>query len=84
MADKQPVTLSATAETAQGYQAVFLLGGTDIADMSGVERCLVMINGRSESDFMRERHRWKSLKESGASLSYYQQNDHGSWDKKAW
>ena len=83
MADQQPVALSTSAETANGYQAVFLLGGSDIEDMSGVERCMIMINGRSEADVTHERQRWKALKDTGASLSYYQQNDRGGWDKKA-
>ena len=82
MADQQPVTLSASAMTAQGYKALFLLGGSDIEDMSGVERCMVMINGRSETDVAHERKRWNALKEAGSNLSYYQQNDRGRWDKK--
>ena len=83
MADQQPITLSASAKTAEGHQAVFLLGGAEIENMGGVERCMVMINGRSESDVTRERKRWKDLKETGVSLSYYQQNDRGGWEKKA-
>ena len=83
MAEQQPITLSASTQTAEGHQAVFLLGGTDIPDMKGVERCMVMINGRSEADVTRERQRWKTLKKTGVNLSYYQQNDRGSWEKKA-
>ena len=82
MVDQQPVTLSASATTAQGYQALFLLGGSDVEDMNGVERCMVMINGRSETDVAHERKRWNALKEAGSNLSYYQQNDRGRWDKK--
>ena len=83
LAEQQPITLSADIMDADGHQAVFLLGGAEIVDLAGVERCMVMINGRSESDVARERKRWKVLKETGASLSYYQQNDRGSWEKKA-
>jgi len=83
MAEQLPITLSATAESAEGHGAVFLLGGSEVPDMTGVERCMVMINGRSQDDVMRERKRWKTLKETGATLSYYQQNDRGSWEKKA-
>jgi DNA polymerase-3 subunit chi len=83
MAELQPITLSSSVDTAAGYQAVFLLGGSDVSETSNVERCMVMINGRSESDVVRERNRWKSLKPKGATLSYYQQNDHGGWSKKA-
>ncbi|WP_026940809.1 DNA polymerase III subunit chi [Hellea balneolensis] len=83
MSEQQPITLSSSAVTASGRQAVFLLGGTDLDDMSGVERCIVMINGRSQDDVLQERKRWRALKEAGATLSYYQQNDRGSWEKKA-
>ena len=83
MADQQPITLSAEINTAQGHEAVFLLDGADVEDMIGVKRCMIMINGRSEEDVMRERKRWKTLKEAGAALSYYQQNDRGAWEKKA-
>jgi len=83
MAEQQPITLSASTESAQGHQAVFLLGGAEVKDMSGVERCMVMINGRSENDVQRERARWKALKDTDATLSYYQQNERGSWEKKA-
>ena len=83
MADQQPITLSSTAQIAAGHDAVFLLGGTEISDMTGVERAMVMINGRSQEDVQRERARWKALKNTGATLSYYQQNERGGWEKKA-
>lgn len=83
LSDMQPITLSSSADKAEGYQAVFLIGGTDIQDMNGVERCMIMINGRSDADILRERKRWKALKDTGADLSYYQQNERGGWDKKA-
>jgi len=83
LADIQPITLSSSMDTTDNHQAVFLLGGVDITDMTGVERCIIMINGRSEDDVRRERERWKALKDNGAVLSYYQQNERGAWDKKA-
>ena len=83
MAEQQPITLSSAAQTVQGHQAVFLIGGSEIADMLGLERAMVMINGRSQDDVRRERARWKALKGAGATLSYYQQNERGGWIKKA-
>ncbi len=83
MADWQPILLSSNADKAVGFDAVFLLGGAKVSDMSGVERAMVMINGRSESDVKKERGRWKQLKDAGAELAYYQQNVRGSWEKKA-
>lgn len=82
-ADLQPILLSATADSAKGFDAVFLLDGEAVVDMDGVSRAMVMINGRSETDVVRERGRWKELKEQGADLAYYQQDERGRWEKKA-
>ena len=82
-AELQPILLSAATESAKGFDAVFLLGGASVKDMDGVSRAMVMINGRSQDDVMRERGRWKSLKDSGETLSYYQQDERGRWEKKA-
>ena len=82
-AELQPILLSATTESAKSFDAVFLLDGASIEDMDGVSRAMVMINGRSKDDVMRERGRWKSLKDSGETLSYYQQDERGRWEKKA-
>lgn len=83
MADWQPILLSAEMDDANGFDAVFLIGGAEIAQMDDVQRAMVMINGRSESDISRERGRWKRLKDAGAELAYYQQNSRGAWEKKA-
>ena len=82
-AELQPILLSSTTETAKGFDAVFLLDGEAVADMDGVSRAMVMINGRSEADVTRERGRWKQLKDEGVSLAYYQQDERGRWQKKA-
>lgn len=81
--DLQPILLSSTIESAKGFDAVFLLDGAAIEDMEGVSRAMIMINGRAAEDVQRERARWKTLKETGASLAYYQQNERGRWEKKA-
>lgn len=82
-ADLQPILLSATAETAAGFDAVMIVGGVDMPTLDGVSRVMVMINGRSETEVAHERQRWKALKASGAGLAYYQQNARGGWEKKA-
>jgi DNA polymerase-3 subunit chi len=79
----QPILLSATLDSATGFDAVFLIDGAEIADLADASRAMVMINGRSQDDIQRERGRWKRLKNEGASLAYYQQDDRGRWTKKA-
>lgn len=82
-AELQPILLSASTESAKGFDAVFLLDGASIENMEGVSRAMVMINGRSQEDITRERARWKTLKTAGAELAYYQQDERGRWEKKA-
>ena len=82
-AELQPILLSAATQNAKGFDAVFLLDGAAVDDMDGVSRAMIMINGRSQDDIKRERARWKTLKDEGASLAYYQQDDRGRWEKKA-
>ena len=82
-AELQPILLSAITESAKGFDAVFLLNGASIVDMDGVSRAMVMINGRSQEDVSRERGRWKTLKDAGENLAYYQQDERGRWEKKA-
>lgn len=83
MADQQPILLSATTNEAGGKDCVLLLDGAEVADMTGVTRAIVMINGRNSDDVTRERARWKRLSGTGASLAYFQQDERGSWVKKA-
>lgn len=83
MADAQPILLSSTTRTAGGADCVVMLDGAEVDDLSGVTRCIVMINGRSADEVARERRRWKTLSDAGHSLSYFQQDERGSWVKKA-
>ena len=82
-ADQQPILLANAATSADGFEAVFLLDGAEVADVSAAERVMVMIDGRSESAVARERERWKALKAAGATLSYWQQGERGGWEKVA-
>lgn len=82
-AELQPILLSAATQSAKSFDAVFLIDGAEIEDMAEAQRVMVMINGRSQEDIQRERGRWKKLKESDATLSYYQQDERGRWEKKA-
>lgn len=83
LSDAQPILLTSTAEAAGGKDCVLLIDGAEVADMSGVTRAIVMINGRNSDDVTRERGRWKKLSDAGVSLAYFQQDERGGWVKKA-
>lgn len=81
--DQQPIMLSSTAKTSAGIDCVFLIDGAELDIDEKTERCIVMINGRSESDVQQSRQLWKRLKDKGENLSYWQQTERGGWEKKA-
>ena len=83
MADQQPVLLSSKAAASEGVDCVFLIDGEEMEITDQTQRCIVMINGRSQDDIGRARKLWKRLKDAGETLSYWQQTDRGKWEKKA-
>ena len=82
-ADQQPVLLANKTDSADGFDAVFLIDGAEMSSVDGASRVMIMIDGRSEEAVQRERVRWKQLKEAGATMSYWQQGERGGWEKKA-
>lgn len=82
-ADQQPVLIANSTGSADGFDVVFLIDGADVAAVDGVTRVIIMIDGRSQEAIARERGRWKALKDSGATMSYWQQSSSGGWEKKA-
>ena len=81
-AEDQPIWLSAYAENPNGAAFLFLTDGTE-ADPSGYERCFDLFDGNDETAVAAARDRWKRLKEAGHTLTYWQQNERGGWEKKA-
>ena len=81
LSDAQPIQLSAAANKAATAQAVFLLDGMQMDDLSGVERCIILINGRSDEAVSHARTQWKALKAEGADISYWKQGERGAWAK---
>lgn len=83
ISDQQPIVLSAEVKSSTGHDCVFLVDRADMEIDDGTSRCIVMIDGRNEAMVQAARSKWKTLKDAGANLSYWQQNDLGRWEKKA-
>jgi len=81
--EQQPVLLTTKSSSAEKAQCVILLDGLSLDDMTGVERCIIIINGRNADQVSSERKRWKALSDQGHSMSYFQQDERGAWVKKA-
>ena len=46
-------------------------------------RVLVMFNGQDAGELAEARARWKTLKDAGHALTYWQQESNGGWKKAA-
>jgi DNA polymerase-3 subunit chi len=81
MAERQPILLSATEDSPNGAQALFLLDGAEIGSLAGYERRLYLFDGRDEAQLALARSRWRDAKGSGAPVSYWKQTERG-WEKQ--
>ena len=81
LAEHQPILLTTVCEKTQGVDAVILVGGAEMQDVSGVQRCITILDGRNEQDKAVARKRWKQAGDAGLSTAYWQQDDHGRWIK---
>lgn len=87
-AEFQPIYLTTGSENPNGAQIRFFVESAQIAPTlaattQAYTRIVMMFDGNDEAELTDARAQWKALKDSGAALAYYQQNDNGGWDKKA-
>jgi len=83
MADRQPILLTDQADNANAAQAVFLIDGADAGALDGVQRCILMFDGRDEAATTEARARWKTFKAAGHPVSYWRQGSERGWEKQA-
>lgn len=87
-ADRQPVLISADPIAAANAADVrFFVDGAKPEDdpglLEGLVRGIVMFDGQSEEALSGARSSWKSLKNAGYPVTYWQQTARGGWEKKA-
>jgi len=81
-AEDQPVWLTDTQENPNGAAFLFLTDGVECADLTAFERCFELFDGTSEDAVKMAREHWRSYREQGHNLTYWQQTDSGGWQKK--
>ena len=79
----QPILITAAGGNGNGATVRFLIDGAEPPELSGYERVVFMFDGHDEGQLASARGHWKKLKGEGHSLSYWQQNHEGRWEKKA-
>jgi DNA polymerase III subunit chi len=77
----QPILLGASGRMANKPQVYLSVSPTDLPDVSGLERCLIVFDGNDTEHLNWARAQWKTLKAAGSDLAYWKQNDRGRWEK---
>lgn len=79
----QPIWLTPNTENPNGAKVIFYTGPDAFDTALGFDLCCLILDGRDEQVLSAGRARWSALKAEGASLTYWQQSERGSWEQKA-
>ena len=83
MAERQPILLTTSDENPNGAQALFILDGAEIGSLEPFERCILLFDGADPAALQRAREQWKTLKATGAPVSYWREGETRGWEKQA-
>ena len=81
-ADLQPVWLTTEDENPNAAQVLFLTDGTSSLKVADYQLCVELFDGNDETAVRSARERWKTYKDAGHTLTYWQQSDAGRWEQK--
>jgi DNA polymerase-3 subunit chi len=82
-AERQPVWLTHLDENPNKAGFLFVADRARSEKIGDYKRCFELFDGRDEEAVAEARQRWKAYREQGHAIVYWQQNDSGSWEKKA-
>jgi DNA polymerase-3 subunit chi len=82
-ADMQPIWLTDMDENPNEAQVLILGHGASAQNHKDFDLCCELLDGQDEHAVKGARQRWKSYKEQGFEVTYWQQNDRGGWQQKA-
>ncbi|GLS46238.1 DNA polymerase III subunit chi [Methylobacterium brachythecii] len=80
----QPVVLTLREINPNKAAIRFLVEGADLPeDANDYARICILFDGNDTDALVLAREQWKSAKELGHTIAYWQQDDDGRWSKKA-
>lgn len=82
-AEHQPIWLTAIEENPNGAQVLFLTDGAVSGAVEDFELVCEVIDGKEDAAVAAARKRWQEYRRGGHELTYWQQNDNGSWAQQA-
>jgi DNA polymerase-3 subunit chi len=82
-AEDQPIWITSKDENPNGAK-VIILGANALSDkIAEFTMACEMLPGHDEDGITAARARWKTYKDAGHDVTYWQQTDAGGWEKKA-
>lgn len=80
--DEQPIWLTEADDNPNGASFLFLTDGAVSDRLARYERCFDLFDGNDADAVAAARTRWKTWKDAGHAVTYWQQNDKGAWERK--
>ena len=80
--DEQPILLMNRDLNLNNAELLFLLYEATSSNIGSFERCFKLFEGYSETAVQAARKHWEYYKKAGHQVTYWQQNEDGSWAKK--
>ncbi|MET3589432.1 DNA polymerase-3 subunit chi [Bartonella silvatica] len=78
----QPVFLTTGQENPNDSKIRFLIEGAVCTDIDFYQRLVVIFDGRNDEQLNLVRAQWKKYKMQNHNLTYWQQTENRSWEKK--
>ncbi len=75
----QPLWLAANADNPNAATYRFYVDGALPEGLDGITRAIIMIDSTSEEAIVNARNEWKKRKAEGLTVSYWKQNERGTW-----
>ena len=79
----QPVYLTTGEDVPNDAGVLFLVDGAEASKLDGFVRIVHLLDGHDSEALALARQQWKAAKAAGCSVTYWQQNSQGRWEKKA-
>jgi DNA polymerase-3 subunit chi len=78
----QPIWLTHRAENPNGASILVLVDGVEAENLQSYSRCLDLFDGNDAATVKAARGRWRRARETGHTLTYWQQTPSG-WERKS-
>lgn len=82
-AARQPVLLTADLDNPNQAHVLFVIDRAELGELNGLERCILMFDGHDDHALKAARGHWKTVKDAGHPVSYWQESPERGWVKKA-